>query len=605
MKINFYFKIFNNIKSEHEVNILAYLELKSLFGEIKPINNFVDYIIEEPLKSFTKDPIRFQDIITMELPYGKIHGYFGQKNELYNITNLIQRLTYTREFYVLVENNNDPIEILNQIFPNHSLNINTQFFQLNNKLLFRFITNQFFIEKSEYISITKKTKNEINKDINLLFSYLTNNYYRIPSPSTSKHYRTLLDNLAVREETSLYLNHYMHPYKGKSHPKMVRALINYILPDSSGVILDNFAGSGTTLVESSFLGLNSLGVEINPLSVLMSKVKCQSYKIPIDNLRSTIDHFMLLLKEKSKLLDSNQSHLEVLTTSSGNLESKLKLPYKELTRLGIGKKSVQKIILARDLLQSVDNKNIKDFLLLSLSGAISDIVRRTSNEFTFVLQDRINDLFNRLYLFNELNKNLKLVLGNSDTICADTKDMSFIKSNSIDGIINSPPYLTALDYIDNDYPQLILLNLVFSWDKLDENMIGNPNYSIISDELHVMIKSKIKNYEMIYNLVQEISEPFEKINRNYAVIRITKFILDMTLSISEMYRVLKKGSKCAIIIGNNHFKIENYFHEIPNDEIITKIANEIGFTEDLFIERDVHKSSLGLIQKEKILIFQK
>ena len=605
MKVSFYFKIFNNIKSEHEVDKLAYLELNSLFGDIKPIKNFVDYIIQEPLKSFTNESIRIQDIITMELPYGRIQGYFGQKNELHDISNLIQRLTYTREFYIIVENHNNPLEILNQIFSTYSININTQYYQSNNKCLFRFITNQFFIEKSEYISKTRKTKSEIDKGINLLFSYLTNNYYRIPSPSTSKHYRVLLDNLAVREETSLYLNHYMHPYKGKSHPKMVRSLINYILPDNSGVILDNFAGSGTTLVEASFLGLNSLGVEINPLSVLMCKVKCQSYDISIDALRDSIENYMFQLKEKLKIKNPKQSNLEVLSTSSGCLESKLRLSFKELAHLGIGKNTVQKIILARDLLQTVDNKRIKDFLLLSLSGAISDIVRRTSNEFSFVLQDRINDLFNRLYLFNKLNLNLNIVLGNSETICADTRDLNFIKSNSVNAIINSPPYLTALDYINNDYPQLVLLNLVNSWDKLDENMIGNPKYSIFNEEIHRMIKSKIKNYEIIYNLAENISEPFNKANRNYTVKRITKFILDMSLSLSEMYRVLKEGSKCAIIIGNNHFKIKNHFHEIPNDVIISKIAKEVGFFEDLVIERDVHKSSLGLIQKEKIIILQK
>jgi len=605
MKVNFYFKIFNNIKSEHEVNSLACLELKSLFGDVKPISNFVDYLIQEPLKSFTNESIRIQDIITMELPYGRIQGYFGQKNELSDISHLVQRLTYTREFYIIIDSNKEPLETLKQIFPVYSLNINTQYYQTNNKYLFRFITNQYFIEKSEYISKLRKTKSDIDKDIDLLFSYLTNNYYRIPSPSTSKYYRKFSDNLAIREETSLYLNHYMHPYKGKSHPKMIRALINYIQPDNNGVILDNFAGSGTSLVEASFLGLNSLGVEINPLSVLMCNVKCQSYKIPIDDLRNSIEHYMYQLKEKLKSENENQIQNKVLTTNFGSLELELQLPYKELAHLGIGKKTIKKIILARDLLQNVENKKIKDFLLLSLSGTISDIARRTSNEFKFVLQDRINDLFNRLYLFNKLNSILKIELGNSETILADTKDMKYIKSDSVNGIINSPPYLTALDYINNDYPQLVLLNLVSSWDKLNENMIGNPNYSLHDEELEIVVKTRIKHDNSIYDLIEDISKPFVKANKFYAVKRITKFILDMSLSISEMYRVLKKGSKCAIIIGNNHFKIGNHFHEITNDVIIGKIAKEVGFIEDLTIERDVHKSSIGLIQKEKIIILHK
>lgn len=49
----------------------------------------------------------------------------------------------------------------------------------------------------------------------------------------------------------------MCPYKGKFHPKMVRALLNYIFPEEKGTVLDNFAGSGTLLVEAGYLGLNS------------------------------------------------------------------------------------------------------------------------------------------------------------------------------------------------------------------------------------------------------------------------------------------------------------------------------------------------------------
>ena len=605
MKLNFYFKLFNNIKSQHEVESLAYLELKVLFGDIKPINNFVDHIIDEPFRSFVNDHIRIQDIIMMELPYGRVQGFFGQKNKLFDITKLIQRLTYTRELYVIIEGEENQKEIINRIFPRYSYNTNTQIFEINNKILFRFITNQYFFEKSEYISRIRKTKEEIDRDLKILFSHLTKNYYKIPSPSTSKYYRTLNDDLAIREETSLYLNHYMHPYKGKSHPKMIRALINYILPEDKGVVLDNFSGSGTTLLEASLLSLDSLGVEINPLSTLMARVKCQSYKIPTIELKDSINFYKNRLKRNLKLISNNQKYHENITINSGNLESILRLQYKELARIGIGKKTVQKVFIARETLNEIENKKIKDFLLLSLSGAISDIIRRTSQDIIFVLYERINDLYNRLYLFSEIRKELKCTLGNSETICADTRNLHFIKSSSVDGIINSPPYLTALDYIENDYPQLLLLSLVNSWESLDENMVGNPKNAIIQDNLHRNIKTRLPNSERIYNLAKEISEPFRKINNAFAADRITKYVLDMSLTLSEMYRVLKENSKCAIIIGNNHFKLENKLQEIPNDRITKSIAKEVGFYEDLIIDRDVQKSSSGLIKKEKILIFQK
>jgi len=604
MEYNFYFKIFNSIKSEHEPNELAYLELLALFGDIVPIYNFVDYLIDQPLRTFTDNSIRIQDIITMELPYGKIQGYFGQKKELMNITNLVKRLAYTREIFLIVNGQINPNELLRIIFPDYTLDMNTQFFTLNDKILFRFITNQFFLEKSEYISKTCKTKEEIDNNITQLFSYLTENYYRIPSSSTSKHNTVLYDQLAIREENSLYLNHYMHPYKGKSHPKMIRSLINYVLPNDSGVILDNFAGSGTTLVESNFLGLNSLGVEINPLSVLMSKTKCHSFKIPIDDLHETIKDFIPRLNYRIVNADS---YLGNITTNidSGNLLSKLQLSYKKLASFRIGKKTIDKIFLTKDIIKEVNNKEIRDFLLLSLSGTISDLLRRTSDEYIVVFRERVYDLFNRLYLFNRLNDKLKISLGNSETICADTRDLSFIKSDSVDGIINSPPYLTALNYIENDYPQLVLLDLVNSWDKLDENMIGNPQYYFINETLYGKANTKIKNYQEISSLADNILESFSFNNKDFNDKRIKKFIFDMSLSMNEMHRVLKPKSKCAIIIGNNHFKIGKQYQEIPNDVILQEIAKILELKEDKIIDREVHKSSAGLIQKEKILIFEK
>lgn len=51
---HWYFKLFNSIKSEHEAEDFAKLELLSLFGRVEPIRNFVDKLMEE-LKVFTKD----------------------------------------------------------------------------------------------------------------------------------------------------------------------------------------------------------------------------------------------------------------------------------------------------------------------------------------------------------------------------------------------------------------------------------------------------------------------------------------------------------------------------------------------------------------------
>ncbi|RLG15985.1 hypothetical protein DRN63_04745 [Nanoarchaeota archaeon] len=44
------------------------------------------------------------------------------------------------------------------------------------------------------------------------------------------------------------------------------------------MILDPFCGSGTVLVEAKLLGVNAVGSDINPLAILLAKVKSQGVR---------------------------------------------------------------------------------------------------------------------------------------------------------------------------------------------------------------------------------------------------------------------------------------------------------------------------------------
>ena len=61
------------------------------------------------------------------------------------------------------------------------------------------------------------------------------------------------------------------PWTGQFSPQLVEALLVAYAP-RTGVILDPFAGSGTSLVEAARQGLGACGVELNPAAVLMARV---------------------------------------------------------------------------------------------------------------------------------------------------------------------------------------------------------------------------------------------------------------------------------------------------------------------------------------------
>ncbi len=65
----------------------------------------------------------------------------------------------------------------------------------------------------------------------------------------------------------------LHPYPAKFVAELPSAVIEALgVPDGTGV-LDPFCGSGTTLVESQRRGLKSVGIDLNPIACLISRVK--------------------------------------------------------------------------------------------------------------------------------------------------------------------------------------------------------------------------------------------------------------------------------------------------------------------------------------------
>src|SRR4051794_25104264 len=73
-------------------------------------------------------------------------------------------------------------------------------------------------------------------------------------------------------EDTQYLTHGLHPYLASMIPQIPRRLLSaYAGPGTR--VLDPFAGGGAVLLEASLAGLPSVGVDINPLAVLISRAK--------------------------------------------------------------------------------------------------------------------------------------------------------------------------------------------------------------------------------------------------------------------------------------------------------------------------------------------
>ena len=95
------------------------------------------------------------------------------------------------------------------------------------------------------------------------------------------------DNLREKDTTKHV--HRLHPYKGKFIPQLVEYFLddhvdNYkksVFFKEGDVLLDPFMGSGTTLIQSSELGMHSIGIDVSEFNCLIAKMKSTDY-IPFE-----------------------------------------------------------------------------------------------------------------------------------------------------------------------------------------------------------------------------------------------------------------------------------------------------------------------------------
>lgn len=316
-----------------------------------------------------------------------------------------------------------------------------------------------------------------------------------------------------------YATHGLFPYRGKFHPQMIKALMNMLGIKEGETVLDPMCGSGTSNVEASLIGVNSIGIDKNPFACFMSKVKLESLNLSLE-----------LLKELSK-------------------------NSKELLNEFLKRKQVEDELLFAD----DEESKVKRLFLLAFLDSMG-YASRTTKSINQLFPQVLSRYIKQVKSFLIISKKLNLKLGKGKIEFGDARDLSMIKDASVDGVITSPPYSFAIDYAENDRPQLEYLG--FDVNKLKNEMIGLNGKSR---------KEKLQKY-------------FDDMNR----------------VMSEISRVLKIGKYAVIIIGSNDIQTGGIRLE-------NKIK-EFGSMHGLNLVREIRKPIKGIrntMHEEFVLIFIK
>ncbi|MEW6686220.1 MAG: hypothetical protein AB1393_08445 [Candidatus Edwardsbacteria bacterium] len=186
--------------------------------------------------------------------------------------------------------------------------------------------------------------------------------------------------------------------------------------------------------------------------------------------------------------------------------------------------------------------------------------------------------------------------------------MSMIPDNSIDGILTSPPYFDALDYIGNNKPSILILGF-------DEDLIW-PSTKVFyeskhrdetkyAEQLPLMVSDRyflIQLPQSSLNLIKLLNES----RRVYKSKIVENYLKMMKLSFGQCYRVLKREKYYLMVISKYHlWLIRGKEEVIETSSILADLGKSVGFKVVDIIEHGLSKADKGKIGVEDIIVFQK
>lgn len=231
-----------------------------------------------------------------------------------------------------------------------------------------------------------------------------------------------------------YPLHNFHAYPCKFPAFIPREIIKKFAVKGD-IICDPFAGSGTTLLESTLLGYSSVGNDINPISCLLTEVKAN----PISKrILFLIDNFLL------HLLPFYQQTKQI------NCFSYPKIEHWFQTNV------IRELSFLKQEIIKVENIYVKKILFAILSSIIVRVSNQESDTRYAAIDKQIPNLktiqifikktqeIKNIYLdFYEKTRQYNFIVAVHQS---DGRYLNNIENNSVDIIITSPPYANTYDY---------------------------------------------------------------------------------------------------------------------------------------------------------------
>lgn len=441
------------------------------------------------------------------------------------------------------------------------------------------------------------------------FALEENPYYQMSKIDVDQYPQEFWDVSETITELA-YLTHSYFRYYGKFPSKIGRLIVEDLdgrghISPANDFVLDNYAGSGTALVEAKLRGYDSFGIDINPFAVLACKVKTRNYHVSA--LKSYWAELFNEVSAYHHALLASDGQQDIFSDISGEFSAVIQHEIESFkaahadAEKWFTEKAIAGLAIIKCLLLKRPASRERDFFELAYFA----IIRRVSTAYDGEVRPHVNKkkrersvieayakkVSEMIDLMAEWNMAAKESVMSDAILCDNasapdvTNYITELKARTnkqLGLVISHPPYLNCFDYIP-------VYKLKFMWAAGFDDIFFGYDYKAIKD-------MEIKSYPA--------SSPEN----------IEKYFLHNRKVYETVFKNLRAGGYCCIVVGDctlrgNLFEVHKAFISMLEDIgfVTDKIAyrsTAYGIGQYAYRHRADYNEDTGR-KKDGVLFFRK
>jgi len=378
-------------------------------------------------------------------------------------------------------------------------------------------------------------------------------------------------------------------------------------------VLDPFCGTGTTLVECKKLRIRSVGIEANPSVHLASATKLKWGVSP----RDLLHHAKSVASRAKALLESegfrDEADLPLFSGDNGSrnghqLRSLAPEKLKLLLTDSISPVPLHKTLVLLEALNEMKDERFWDHERLALAQVlvydISNLhfgpevgVRRKKKTNAPVVSSWLNAIKKMVEDLHGLEGFANV---ESTVHLGDARNLrDFVKPNSIDAVITSPPYPNEKDYTRTTRLESVLLGFLNSKDELRQ-----LKYGLVRSNTRGVYKADrddefVRDHPEIERIAREIEDRRIELGKTSGFERlygrVTKLYFGgMARHLAELRTVLRPGAQLAYVVGDQASYLRIM---IRTGQLLADIAQSLGYVVEGI---DLFRTRLSTATKEQL-----